>query len=405
MSSSDPPEFGLLHALLSRDVATDKAEVKRLLHRHQEHLLRTLESTPSADRQGGAPAKQPAFPALAANATPAADPAVHAASTLLQIDERAATQMVQQLKGDAYNDAQALASTTAATPAAGQALLVAELALLRHAHEQRCLLLRCVHQLLCLAYDANAELHTVACGQVALLMEVRAPPPEDPLLPSASLRSASRANPRPRMLRLRCLPSLLRSSTCLPPPQGRLAERIVNLIPTLEKPTSAEVRARLPARLREDVGKAGDSSNAAALWLEEVDKALALHASRERCEALGLLLLLRYMPLHHSSEPETLAPLSDLLDNSAGTPSGELYLMLAGREGSTIAALLGSIGPLLAPRAPAATAALAAWDQRSEQLATLVLMAAMHGEEGSGGGGWGGEEGSGGGGEGGGGEC
>ena len=62
---------------------------------------------------------------LAANATPAADPAVHAASTLLQIDERAATQMVQQLKGDAYNDAQALASTTAATPAAGQALLVA----------------------------------------------------------------------------------------------------------------------------------------------------------------------------------------------------------------------------------------------------------------------------------------
>ena len=36
----------------------------------------------------------------------------------------------------------------------------------------RCfLLLRCVHQLLFIAYDATAELHTVACGQVALLLE------------------------------------------------------------------------------------------------------------------------------------------------------------------------------------------------------------------------------------------
>ena len=54
-NSSEPPEFGLLHALLFRDVATDKAEVKRLLHRHREHLLRTLERSPSADREGGAP--------------------------------------------------------------------------------------------------------------------------------------------------------------------------------------------------------------------------------------------------------------------------------------------------------------------------------------------------------------
>ena len=36
--------------------------------------------------------------------------------------------------------------------------------------------------------------------------------------------------------------------------------------------------------------------------------------------ALGLLVMLRYMPLHHTSDPEALGPLSDLLDSSQGAP-------------------------------------------------------------------------------------
>ena len=414
MSSSDPPpEFGLLHALLFRDVATDKAEIKRLLHRHHNDLLRTLERSPSADRVGGAPAKQPAFPAFTPNATTATDPAIAAAMTLLQTDERAASQMVLLLKRDAYNDAQALSTATTTTRAAEQALLAAELALLRHTHEQRCLLLRCVHQLLFIAYDATAELHTVACGQVALLLEVRRHGCK--LLPStppvtAAQTSCRRTHARTSSLPLLfcfllVLPTLCALLPSVPPPlplwisnsQGRLAQRIVDLIPTLTKPTSAEVRARLPKRFRDDQKKPDEVSEAAERWVEQVGHVLAIHVARERCEALGLLLLLRYMPLHHTSEPETLGPLSDLLDNSAGTPTGALYAMMAGaaEETPSLTPLLAALAPLLSPSPPPAAAALsvaslaasggtgtlAAWEKRAEQLATLILMSAMHGEK------------------------
>jgi hypothetical protein len=53
----------------------------------------------------------------------------------------------------------------------------AELALLRHMHEQRCVLLRCVHQLLTTAFNCGAELHALACGAVALLLQARWPLP------------------------------------------------------------------------------------------------------------------------------------------------------------------------------------------------------------------------------------
>ena len=96
----------------------------------------------------------------------------------LNVDERAAAALLAQFKRTAYNDAQALTRAseegTASSAALQKAALGAELSLLRYAHEQRCLLLRCVHQLLAVAYDADAELHAVACGEVALLLQARA---------------------------------------------------------------------------------------------------------------------------------------------------------------------------------------------------------------------------------------
>lgn len=231
MSGLEVEDRALLHALLVRDSSIDKAEVKRLLHRHHEHLLRTLETQASPDRPGTGTSKQPAFPARPRDGPSPSDAAVNAAATLLQTDERAAGQMVQLLKRSAYNDVQALTKATAAAPAASQALLEAELSLLRHVHEQRCLLLRCVHQLLVIAYDAAAELHTVACGQVALLLE------------------------------------------------GQLPQRIINLVPLLGRPTKDSLEARLPQRF---LGAAADDATKQQ-WLKAVGETLATHAARERC--------------------------------------------------------------------------------------------------------------------------
>ena len=73
---------------------------------------------------------------------------------------------------ESHNAAQAL-RRAADDPAAASdplALLPAELRLLEHLHEQRCLLLRCVQQLLAIAFvDSASPLHRVASGRVSLL--------------------------------------------------------------------------------------------------------------------------------------------------------------------------------------------------------------------------------------------
>ena len=60
---------------------------------------------------------------------------ITAATTLLDVDERAAASLLSQLKRTAYNDAQALSDKEmhSSSPASGKALLGAELSLLRHA--------------------------------------------------------------------------------------------------------------------------------------------------------------------------------------------------------------------------------------------------------------------------------
>ena len=154
--------------------------MKRLLHQLHQFLLRTLERTPSADvpSSGGA-VKQPAFPAAESSTIAAAEDAASGLARLVQLEAAAAKQLLSQLKRHAYNDAQALSSSGGTTTAASAAhdvsdrLLRAELATLSFVHEQRALLLRCIHQLLAVAYDASAELHAVACGEVALLLQVR----------------------------------------------------------------------------------------------------------------------------------------------------------------------------------------------------------------------------------------
>ena len=190
--------------------------------------------------------------------------------------------------------------------------------------------------------------------------------------------------------------------------QGDLPSRIVALIPSLDRPTSSNVRDRLPARLQAN----GDPAiaRAQAVWEAEVGALLALHAAKERCEALGLLVLLRYMPLHHTALP-ALDPLNLLLVSanpayreasellsmqstsrvSNSTPSA-LRELIVGKESSTITQLLATLAPLLSPpesplvapsagRADDGASDLSAWEERAQILAVLVLMAAMHGEQ------------------------
>lgn len=132
-------------------------------------------------------------------------------------------------------------------------------------------------------------------------------------------------------------------------------------------------------------------------WLDEVGALLSVQAAREKCEALGLLVLLSYMPLHHTSDPESLGPLSDLIASFAqgSLPGGgddcfresppsssALYQLLAGRDSPRVLAVFTALAPLLAPLAQQdAQPAVAAWEQRAQQLATVALMAAMHGEK------------------------
>ena len=134
---------------------TDKDSIKQLLIQHHDQLLRKLERETSADKPGADP-KRPSFAALAKDAKapswleklPADERAqVLAASTLLQMDNTAADSILISFKTHAPNNAQAFEKRAVATPAPHDGAtehallepLEAELALLRYAHEQRCL--------------------------------------------------------------------------------------------------------------------------------------------------------------------------------------------------------------------------------------------------------------------------
>ena len=363
---------------------TDKDSIKQLLIQHHDQLLRTLEREPSADKPGADP-KRPSFAALAKDAKapswleklPADERAqVLTASTLLQMDNTAADSILISFKTHAPNNAQAFEKRAVATPAPHDGAtehallepLEAELALLRYAHEQRCLLLRCIHQLLRIAYNFNSELHGMACGKVSLLLAGELP------------------------LRL------------------RLVEKV---IPSLCSPGKEDLEARLPARLNVK-GAHAAVEDARRKWLGEVGALLEMHVERERCEVLGVLVLLHYMPVHHMHHPDSLDPVEINLPDQEdaareGWPSA-LHKVIVGKETTTMEPLLEALLPLLAPspsqleRAPLAVragalatrlpttrslnhwrlappAGLRAWDltlvaERRAQLATLALMVA-----------------------------
>ena len=117
-------------------------------------------------------------------------------------------------------------------------------------------------------------------------------------------------------------------------------------MPTLDGPTPTELRARLPARLQQPAttgggGVSSTGSNAAleaerASWLTEVGALLSIQYARERCEVLGLLILLRYMPLHHTSDPESLDPLSDLLTSQTNSAAAAAAAAAAADDGAPL---------------------------------------------------------------------
>ena len=104
MSTADLSELEKLHACL-QDPGQDKDEAGRLLRRYNDFLLRTLEREPSSDAPKGDNKKAPAFPKPGAASS---DEVVQAASTILQVDARAAGQLLDLFKRKAYNDAHAL---------------------------------------------------------------------------------------------------------------------------------------------------------------------------------------------------------------------------------------------------------------------------------------------------------
>lgn len=170
---TDEQSLTILHAKLVH--GAHKEEVQHLLTQHHDHLLRTLETAPSADRPGGTPLKRPAFPAASTTRPAGGDPLRQAASRLLQIDDDAAGELLSGFKREGINCVLAL---TAGAPLLEP--LEAELALLRYVHKQRCLLLRCVHQLLATAFNSGAELHALACAKVSLLLQVCVAPTGTP---------------------------------------------------------------------------------------------------------------------------------------------------------------------------------------------------------------------------------
>lgn len=169
-SASSALRFQRLHQSLKGDVAVD--EVETLLDDLHGELLRTLERAPSAHGPGCAP-QSPAFPAPGAGEVPPSSAYERAASELLHLGGEATAQLLADFERVGHNSAAALrrAAEPGAKPAADAlSLLPAELRLLDQLHQQRCLLLRCVQQLLAIAFgDAASLLHRVASGRVSLL--------------------------------------------------------------------------------------------------------------------------------------------------------------------------------------------------------------------------------------------
>ncbi|KAL3926121.1 MAG: hypothetical protein SGPRY_003452, partial [Prymnesium sp.] len=227
-------------------------EVKDLLQKHSDELLRTLETTPSADQPGGS-VKRPLFCAPTGGSPPATNPVEDRAATLVHLDEQAARRLLSDYKLEAYNDWSAFhdaaskpdpapsaaspappALAPPPTPAPAPALfgapspnaapastaapdetsppigpsaaeylaaLPAEAQLIEFAHEQRLLLLRCIQQMLAIIYqDSKTSLRNIVCGSVALLLQAAATnPPTPSQLPreDASLLTHGRITPVP----------------------------------------------------------------------------------------------------------------------------------------------------------------------------------------------------------------
>ena len=334
----------LLHC--QHDHVRCKSEVAHLLQSQHDQLLRTLEIAESPDLPGGI-LKQPAFPQ---------PPCVHQAGSFLQqacsllhLGESATRNIWANFnKFDnavEYNNAQALLlSNATAMNVAGSAgvltsrqwllkPLAAELALLQHLHQQRSLLLRCVRLLLSVALDSHSYLHGLAMGHVALML------------------------------------------------QRGLSERLLLLLIQLDSPPSA--MSRLPGRLQ---GSDDAIRGARSEWLVEIDRALALHAAKEKCDAMELLLLLRYLPLSLANDA-----LGDLITSQSSevSPSTALHQLLAGSETSSLEPLLAILAPIIAM--PPDESALLGSDcvdaqlrehsKRTQELAAMVTIAAMQAEK------------------------
>ncbi|EOD41800.1 hypothetical protein EMIHUDRAFT_194329 [Emiliania huxleyi CCMP1516] len=272
-ASATPLRFQRLHHALKGDVGVD--EVETLLDTLHGDLLRTLERSPSAHTPGGVP-QPPAFPAPSSAPSPSTSAYERAAAELLLLGTDATAQLLVDFERESHNAAQAL-RRAADDPAAASdplALLPAELRLLEHLHEQRCLLLRCVQQLLAIAFvDSASPLHRVASGRVSLLCGEG--------LPS-------------RLCTLAAAGAF---------PGGE-----------------ASAASRLPRRLRGE-GKEGG----------EGDKE-RLRVARLECELLELLCLVQAAPLLQLQARLTLAPAEDasLLEQQLGVVASE-----AARAGPT----------------------------------------------------------------------
>ncbi|KAL1525460.1 hypothetical protein AB1Y20_020317 [Prymnesium parvum] len=349
-----------LHELLC-EASPPIVELKELLQKHRDELLRTLERFPTADQPGGAgTVKPPLFAAPPSNAVPPADPCEAHASTLTQMDEHAVRRLLNDFHQEAFNDysafreachkpqlapvtvapvpapaapAPAAASlfgkadasppveSTPSGPSAAEYLapLPAEAQLLQFAHEQRLLLLRCIRQMLAIVYqDSGASLRNIVCGSVALLLQGDLPrrvldilldethtPPVESRLPKRLLGAqvaTSSASLRAGM-RMEVLNG---SSWCV----ATLVEKSSADAWTVKFDEGALAPAVPVDRMR---ATSTALLVAKAHWLKAVGDMVESHAIAERLALHELLLLLRYLPLHAQAAPETIKLLDDLL--------------------------------------------------------------------------------------------
>jgi hypothetical protein len=330
--------FHRLHHSLKGGVAVD--EVETLLDALHGDLLLTLERSPSAHTPGG---ELPAFPArLPGDSSKPTSTYEGAASELLQLSSATTAQLLSDFERDGHNSAQALkraADDTQAGESDPLALLLSELHLLEHLHEQRCLLLRCVQQLLAIAFDdSSSPLHRVASGRVSLLFD-----------------------------------------------EG-LPKKVCKLATTAAKETAetreAELQRRLPHRLRGSGAPPGpDIAEARREWLRQVGAATARHADAERLELHSLLFLVQAAPLLQMQARLTLAPAADasLLEAQLDVFAAE-YNRAPGAHALTS---MGGVNALTTVGGVNAGGTIPAPDngERAMRLTTLATLAAMQAEQ------------------------